>query len=194
MAKPISFFRYRAMDIAMFTLLLCISETLIVLGSTVWFEKEPYTLSLTPAVSAIVMMRWGLPAAMPAAAGAAALCFFSGAQSVQYLVYMAGNLCFIALYPVFVSKKRWQKTRENVLRCMLYGFLCALSMQIGRGAIALVTGHGFKMATGFITTDALSAMFSVLIVWICRRLDGMLEDQKHYLFRIQKEEQKKKGE
>ena len=41
---------------------------------------------------------------------------------------------------------------------------------------------------GFFTTDALSILFTLVILWIARRLDGVYEDQKHYLLRIQKED------
>ena len=68
-----------------------------------------------------------------------------------------------------------------------------LAMQLGRMAVALATGHDPLACLGFITTDVLSLLFSVLILWIARRLDGMLEDQKHYLFRIQREKEQNKG-
>ena len=51
------------------------------------------------------------------------------------------------------------------------------------------------MATmlGFVTTDALSLVFSAVIVWIARRLDGIFEDQKHYLLRLKEAEKEEKG-
>ena len=36
----------------------------------------------------------------------------------------------------------------------------------------------------FITSDSVSYIFTLVIVWIVSRLDGMLEDQEHYLRRI----------
>ena len=47
---------------------------------------------------------------------------------------------------------------------------------------------------GFFTTDALSDLFTVLIVWITKRLDGIYENQKHYLLRVHKEEKEKRGQ
>ena len=44
------------MDLLIFTALLCIGETLITLGATRWFPQELWTLSLAPAVTAIVMV------------------------------------------------------------------------------------------------------------------------------------------
>lgn len=181
-----SFRRYRALDLCIFTALLCIGETLIVFLCAHGFSDQPFTLSLTPAVTAVVMVRWGAFAAIPAAAGAAALCMASGAQALQYAVYGAGNLLALALIPA-LRRITWKQLHEHVLLAMLYGLLCALLMQMGRAAAALITGAAPAVCAGFITTDVLSSLFSVLVVWICRRLDGMLEEQRHYLKRIREE-------
>ena len=57
-------------------------------------------------------------------------------------------------------------------------------MQAGRAAVSLAFGTTPAAALGFITTDTVSYIFTVVILWITSRLDGMLEDQKHYLIRI----------
>ena len=75
----------------------------------------------------------------------------------------------------------------QLLLALLYGVLMALAMQLGRGLIALALGTDPAVCGGFITTDALSALFAALIVWITRRLDGMLEEQRHYLTRVAEE-------
>lgn len=190
MRRQMSWKQYRTMDLCFFTALLCVGEVLCCLAARIWFPGEPYALSLTPAVTAIVLVRWGLWAAVPAVAGAAAFCFASGASAVQYLIYGAGNLAALSMM-VFVAKGQWQRLRQSVLRAMCYGLLTALCMQLGRAAIALCMGSTPAVCADFITTDILSTLFAVLIVWIARRLDGMLEDQKHYLVRVQKEEQDK---
>ena len=181
-----TFRRYRMMDLCIFTVMLCICETLIVKASTIWFPQQPYTLSLTPAVTAVVMVRWGLPAAIPAVCGALVLCAFSGAAPMQYLVYGVGNLLCLALLPA-IRRWTWKALHDHVLLAMAYGLAAALAMQLGRAAIALASGSSLSVSLGFITTDVLSVLFSALIVWICRRLDGMLEDQRHYIERIHEE-------
>lgn len=178
--------RYRLFDICVFTVLLCVLEAVVVLVSAHGFSDQPFTLSLTPAVTALVMVRWGAFAAIPAAAGAFALCFFNGAQPVQYLIYCGGNLLVLALLPA-LRRMTWKALHDNVLLAMLYGLLCALLMQAGRAAAALLAGSPPAQCAGFITTDVLSALFAVLVVWICRRLDGMLEEQKNYLQRVHEE-------
>lgn len=193
MQRRITFEQYRAMDLFAFTALLCLCETLIVLGSTVWFADQLYTLSLTAAVTAVVLVRWGAFAAVPALLGGFVFCLFSGAAPAQYLIYCAGNLLSLLLVPA-LKRIGWKRLHDNVLLALLYGLLAALLMQTGRFTIALLLGYAPGVCAGFITTDVLSAFFCMLVVWICRRLNGMLEDQKHYLVRIQKEINQDKGE
>lgn len=189
MKKQITFRQYQGMDILMFAVMLCICEVLITLGATRWFPQEPYTLSITPAVTAIVMVRWGWLGAIPAVAGALAFCLASGAGAAQYLIYCIGNLAALGLVGL-LRKGGWKRLHAQVLLAMLYGLLTALLMQLGRGLIALLLGYGLAACAGFVLTDVLSTLFAVLLVWITRRLDGMLEEQKHYLRRVAEEMEK----
>ena len=191
MKHQITFRQYRAMDLFMFTALLCVCETLITLGATRWFPQEPYTLSLTPAVTAIVMVRWGGFAAIPAVLGAFVFSLVSGATLSQYVIYCVGNLAALALTQ-FLYRFGWKRLHEQVLLTMLYGLLTAVLMQLGRALLALAMGNPLAVCLGFFATDTLSALFSVLLVWIARRLDGVLEEQKHYLRRIAEEMEKEK--
>jgi len=193
MRRQMTFAQYRAVDVFMFTALGCLCEALIVLGSTVWFADQLYTLSLTAAVTAIVLVRWGALSVVPALCGGFVFCFFSGAAPLQYLIYCIGNLLALALVPL-VRGEGWKKLHDNVLFAMGYGLMTALLMQLGRFTIAALMGTAPAVCAGFITTDVLSTFFSMLLVWICRRLDGMLEEQRHYLIRIQEEEIRDKGE
>jgi hypothetical protein len=186
MKHQITFRQYRAMDIFLFTALLCVGEMLITLGATRWFPAEPWTLSLVPAVTAIVMVRWGGFAAIPAFFGALCFCLVSGASLPQYVIYCVGNLAALALTQ-FLYRFGWKRLHDQVLLALLYGFLMALTMQLGRALIALVMGNPLALCLGFITTDVLSGIFSALLVWIMRKLDGMLEEQKHYLRRVAEE-------
>ena len=139
MKHAISFKQYRGMDVFFFTSLLCICEGLIILAATRWFPSQPYTLSLVPAIVAIVMVRWGAFAAIPAAAGALIYCLLSGAGAHHYVIYLCGNLAALALLP-FIRRVTWQKIHDNVLLCMLYGLMTALLMQLIRAALSLLFG------------------------------------------------------
>ena len=170
------------MDLAMLTLILVFCEWLIVRASTRWFPGELYVLSVTPVVTAIVMIRWGAFGLVPALAGGTAYCLASGAAAGEYVIYMGGNLLSLLLVPV-IRKAGWQTIRDRASYSMLYGVSCALLMQLGRALIALCLGHGEAFLL-FFTTDVLSCVFCAVTMWIARRLDGVLEEQKHYLARV----------
>ena len=79
-----------------------------------------------------------------------------------------------------------------MLLALLHGALAALLMQLGRALIALVLGYPLAACGGFVATDVLSTLFAALLIWIVRRLDGMLEEQKHYLTRVAEEMEKER--
>lgn len=193
MQKQITFRQYRTMDLFLFSVLLCLSETLITLGANRWFRSADFTLSLACAVTAIVMVRWGGWAAVPLAAGSAVLCLVQGLTLPggigwqQWLIYMLGSQAGLVML-LMLKQAGWKKVKESPLTAICYGLLTALSMQAGRMLVALALGYSAEQGIGFITTDILSTLFSVLLVWIASRLDGLMEEQKHYLRRIQEED------
>ena len=67
-------------------------------------------------------------------------------------------------------------------------------MQLGRALLSVALGAGLQEAVRFITTDSLSAVFTLVIIWIVRRLDGVYEDQRHYLRRFHQEQEKERME
>lgn len=191
MQKRISFGQYRAIDLALFAAMLAGAEWLIVLAATRWFPGQPYTLTAVPAVTAIVMMRWGPFAAIHAALGGTVFCLASGGGWQQLIIYGGGNLLGLAAMALF---RAWGKDgiRQDALRTMLFGVLTALLMQLGRAALSLLFGANMADVLRFFTTDVISLLFSAVVVWIARHQDGVFEDQKNYLLRISQEEEEEK--
>ena len=72
---------------------------------------------------------------------------------------------------------------------LVFPLLVWLLMQAGRAIVALALGAGLSDAVGFFTSDSLSLLFTFVIIWIARKLDGVYEDQKHYLLRIHAQEE-----
>lgn len=175
--------QYRVIDLSLFCLILIFFENLLVKAASTWFPGEPWSVSVTAAVTAIVMIRWGPWAAIHAFLGGAVYALASGGSGQQLAVYALGNLACLAVLPL-VRRWGWEKIRENSWANFLYSFLVLLSMQAGRGIIAMLLGSRLLVALGFITTDVISYVFTMMIVWIVSKLDGMLEDQKHYLARV----------
>ena len=104
------------------------------------------------------------------------------AAAGEYAIYMGGNLPALLLVPA-IRRLGWQTIRDRASYSMLYGLCCTLLMQLGRALTALCLGHGGAFFL-FFATDVLSCVFCMVTMWIARRLDGVLEEQKHYLARV----------
>ena len=192
MRRQLSFQQYRAIDLALFAAILCLSECLIVKAATFWFPDQLYTVSVVGAITAIVMMRWGPWAAIHAALGGFVFCLASHGSGKQYIIYCVGNLlALLSLIPLKLLGS--ERIRLDGFLSVAFGLVTLLFMQLGRALTALLLGTDFQTCLGFFTTDALSLLFTGLILWIARRLDGIFEDQKHYLLRIHKQEEDKGG-
>lgn len=184
MPPRLTFRQYRAIDLALFSLILCAAETLLARAASVWFPGQLYTVSAVGALTAIVMMRWGAPSAVYAALGGLALCLNSGASPTQYGIYIGGNLFALLALPL-VRAVGSERVRRDSFLSVSFGLCVLLLMQAGRAVVAFVLGTSARNCLGFFTTDSLSLLFTGLLVWTARRMDGLFEDQKHYLLRIQ---------
>ena len=189
MNRQYSFSQYRGIDLTLFAVILCVSETLIVRAASYWYADQLYTVSVVGAVTAIVLMRWGPWAAIHAGLGGLVFALASGGSARQILIYSAGNmLSLLILLPLRALGK--ERVRNDSFLSVGFGLAVLLLMQLGRALAAFALGTAFRSCLGFFTTDALSLLFTGVIVWIARRLDGIFEDQKHYLLRIHKSEEK----
>lgn len=185
MNRQYSFSQYRGIDLTLFAVILCVSETLIVRAASYWYADQLYTVSVVGAVTAIVLMRWGPWAAIHAGLGGLVFALASGGSARQILIYSAGNmLSLLILLPLRALGK--ERVRNDGFLSVGFGLAVLLLMQLGRALAAFAMGTAFRSCLGFFTTDALSLLFTGVIVWIARRLDGIFEDQKHYLLRIHK--------
>lgn len=194
MKRRLSFSEYRTIDLAILGGILFLFELLIVSAATKWFPEQPFTVSLAAAIVSIVMMRWGAYAAIHAALAGLFFCFFSSASSFEHFaIYCIGNL-FAMLSLLLINYFGKERIRSDKLLTLFFAFCTQAFMLVGRALVALVFGHSFGECLAFITTDALSIIFTMVIVWIVRNLDGVFEDQKSYLLRLQDEGEKERGE
>lgn len=183
---------YRNIDLSLFAVMLIASETVIINAATRWFPSEAYTVSVVAAICAIVMMRWGPWAALHAVLGGFVYVLVSKGTGAQYVIYCVGNLFSLGALGLL---KLWgsEPIREDKLKSLAFALAVQVLMQLGRAAVSLLFGTPVSKAVGFITTDALSILFTLVIIWISRRLDGVFENQKHYLLRLNKEREEGKG-
>ena len=173
---------YRAIDLSIMALMLAVFEFLIVNAANFWFPDQLYTVSLAAAVTSIVYMRWGVWGGIHAVEVGAVYCFFAGGTLEQYVIYCVGNL-FSLLAVVVLKAVGKERVRTGYLS-LVFTHRVQLLMQMGRGVVALAFGAAPASVLAFFTTDSLSYLFTFVIIWIARKLDGVYEDQKHYLLRI----------
>ena len=187
-----SFRQYRAIDLAFFAFILCVAETLIIKGATIWYADQLYVVSAVGIVTTIVLIRWGAWAAIHAFLGGFVFCLVSRASPQQYLIYCFGNLGgMLSLLWIRIFGK--DQIAKDGFAAVCFGLATLLGMQLGRAAVAALLGTPLRQCAGFFMTDSLSLLFTGVVIWIARRLDGVFEDQKKYLLRIHEEEKKEKG-
>ncbi len=189
MKRQLTFREYRAIDMGMFAIMAVIFEFIVVkVSRSVLFADQACAVSVAGAITTILYMRWGFWGAIHAALMGLLYCFYSKANSSQYIIYIVGNLFSIPAVLILVLCG-YEKVRRSQW-VMGFPILVILLMQIGRGIVSMVLGSDFDTALGFITTDPLSILFTFVIVWIAKRLDGIFENQKHYLLRVHEEEKR----
>ena len=196
-SRLISVKQYRATDLVIFALILLVAELLTFYAGK-WFPGGAlFTFSLMIPIVLTVMMRWGWPGIFYAAASGLLLCLLSlpnGVSGVQYATYIIGN-AFIGLMLIplrFIGKENIRKHWWASALFTIGGWLC---VYIGKSvvwaiAFAISPISGSTAVAGFasyVVSDSLSLFMALVVVLVLRRLDGMFEDQKSFLKRLDKE-------
>jgi len=187
MEKRMSFNQYRLIDLGIFAVILIIFES-IASKAALSFTSQPYSISIVSAITCIIFMRWGIWGCFHAVLGGFVYCFVTGGAADQYIIYMVGNLFSLAAL-LLLKRIGPDRVREKVFLSLLLSVLVSLLMQLGRGIVAVVFGASPNMIAGFVFTDSVSTLFAMVITGIVRKLDGVFEDQKSYLIRLNREEE-----
>lgn len=193
MNRQISFGQYRAIDLSILMAILVVCQYLTHLATSFWYPEQLYVVSPVGGMVALVMMRWGGYAAVHAALGGLMYAALQGGSWHQLLIYGVGNLASLLALGMFKLYGK-ERVRKDGFLSAVFAIAVQLLMQLGRAGAAALFGYPAAASLGFITTDLLSILFTVFIVWIVRRIEGLFEDQKNYLLRIQREQQVERGE
>ena len=172
------------------SILLIISEAVTTLANNKWFAAQPVANSSTLLFICIFMMRWNGYAAIAAVLGGAVFCIASGATLEQFVIYAGGNLLSL-LALLWFKAYRKDDVRLGSFKLSFFTISVYLLMQLGRWLISLAFGGGLWNIVGYITSDVISLLFAVIILFLLRGVDGMIEDQKAYLFRLERERKEK---
>lgn len=187
--------QYRAIDLGIWAALLAVFETVLFKAGTVWFPAEAYLVSVAGVVVSVVMMRWGAWALLHALlSGVLDTWLLRGSGlAIPWAVYPIGALCCMT---GMLLRRLWgpEGIRTSWVKTLVFGGVILLSMQGGRALAALALGYEAANALHFITEDAVTMLFTLTVLWVVRRLDGVFEDQRLYLKRNQRETELEEAE
>lgn len=199
MNNSITFKQYRTGDLLIFAAILIVWEALIILVGARFFPGVTWFVSATAAVTTLLMMRWKGYALIHACLGGFVFCLatnLTGKADVawqSYIIYMVGN-AFSAFALFYFKLFTREEIRHSVWKSLLFALIVQVLMWIGRAIVSLFFGTDLSQIWGFFTTDSLSLIFTVVLIWIARRVDGLFEDQKGYLLRMDKQRRQKERE
>lgn len=188
--KALTYKQYKIINVLLLAVIFYFIETLIALGANLWFSELPYVLSLAVLYTAIEMMRWNFSAVVAAVTNAVALCMASGADWKQFVIYGCGNLLML-LGVFFLKAVGKERVRNNPLLTMAYAIIVYILAGTGRWLVSMMFGADSLVFVSFLTTDSLSCLFAVTVLLIIRKTEGVFEDQKQYLLRLERERREK---
>ena len=181
----LTFKQYRNIDISIFAILTLLSEGISTMATSKWFNLQAVAISTTFVFICIVMMRWGGFAAICAVLGGFVYCFVLGAEIHGYVIYCVGN-CFALLAMLWFIVFKKDDVRRDIFKLLLFVISAYVSMQLGRWLVSLCFGGSLWNLVGYLATDIISLLFGAVLMLILRGAEGMIEDQKAFLFRLER--------
>ena len=184
--KQITFKQYRTIDLSILCILTAVFEAVAALASDKWFNLQAMTVSITLALTCITFMRWNLFALLPSFIGSFVYCTIIKGTAQQYFIYCAGSL-FVIIAFTFFKKARSEKMRKDFIIKSVFACAVYLSLTAGRWCCSLLFELNLNSFFTFLGTDILSLLFAIVVLAIAKNVDGLIEDQKSYLLRLDKE-------
>ena len=186
--RQITFKEYRNIDLAILAAITFVFEVIATLAAAKWFPAQPIAFSITVAMICVVMMRWSGYAAIHAAVGGFAFCAASGATIEQVLVYCIGNVFALS---ALLLIRLWGKEqlRKDPFKRSMFAVTAYMGAVLGRWLVSLLFGGDLTALVVYATTDIISLLFALIVLNLLAKSDGMIEDQKTYLLRLQREKE-----
>lgn len=154
-----------------------------------WFPDMTFTISLMYAISLIVLVRWNWFGAIFPVLDGILYCVFYGATVQMYVIYAVGNAFLLLSWFIFKAIPK-NKLFSTWYLTLIYPLAATALVFLGRSTVAACFGFGFVDTLRENLWDLLSGAFAAMVLLVARKVDGMLEDQKQYLLRLEEE---KKG-
>ena len=185
-SRLISLKQYKLTDLFLFAAILAAFELILHFAMLAFGDNANFTFSPMVPLVLVLMMRWGWVSVFYAVGDGALFVLLKGGSWQSLLIYCVGNafIMLLLLYTRFVGKERIRKSAWLSVLFVVLGWIVTV---LGRSTVAATVGEGFVATLVRQLFDLISMVIGIVIVLIMRKLDGMFEDQKHYLKRLDKE-------
>ena len=192
-SRLISLRQYCLTDLFLFAVILVVFE--LILHYALIAYNGSFTFSPLLPIVLLVMMRWGWPSVFYALGDGLLFCLLNrnveGFTPYHYGIYIIGNafVMLLLIMTKFMGKERIAKKWYFTALFVLAGWL---AVTFGRAIASACFLQGFTGAlVDGLTHDSFSFAIGLVIILVMRRLDGMFEDQKHFLRRLDDERKEK---
>lgn len=191
-SRLISIKQYKLTDLFLFAVILVVAEVIAHFAAVKFADETvTYLITFTVPVTMLVMMRWGWVSVIYAAADGVLWCLLKGAGWQSYLCYGLGN-CAVAVLLLMTRFMGKEKISGKWYFSALFVIGGWVAVMLGRSLIGLCVGYSFsQLLKNFCLNELLSLCMAVVIIMVMRRFDGMFEDQKKYLMRLDEERREK---
>ena len=191
-SRLISLRQYRLTDLFLFAVILVVFE--VILHFAFQAFHGDFLFSPMLAITLIVMMRWGWPAVFYAVGDGLLYCLLNikdpNFSPYMFAIYIIGN-AFIALLLIMTRFMGKKKIRDKWYFSLLFTTVGWLAMVLGWAIVAACCGLGFLSALLAHFGDLVSFAVCLTVILVMRKLDGMIEDQKAFLKRLDEEKKEK---
>lgn len=191
-SRNISLRQYRLTDLFLFAVILIVFE--VILHFAFQAFHGDFIFSPMLAITLIVMMRWGWPAVFYAVGDGLLYCLLNikdpNFSPYMFAIYIIGN-AFVALLFFMTGFMGKKKIRDKWYFSLLFTTAGWIAVVLGRAVTAACFGLNFVSALLAHFGDLVSFAVCLTVILVMRRLDGMFEDQKAFLKRLDEERKEK---
>lgn len=180
----ITYKQYKFLDLFLFVVIMSVFEVINVFAIRKWFPDMLFSISLMFTVSLIVLVRWNLLASFFPVIHGILYSVLLGAGIETYVVYAVGNSFLIISWFLFKFLPK-EKIFSKWYLTLIYPAAAFLLVLLGRAVVAVCFGNSFiDIIKAQVLSESINIVFAVIALLILRRVDGMIEDQKKYLFKV----------
>lgn len=187
-SRLISLKQYRLTDLFLFAVIMVAGEVIVHFTNKAFAaDNVVYQITFVLPITLLVMMRWGWFSVFYAIADGVLCCLLNGGGWQPYIIYPVG-FAFTALLLILLKFTGKEKIAGKWYFSALFTVAGWVLLNFGLTLMMTIFGNGFLNSAavnfGLGITGLMSLALALLIILVMRKLDGMFEDQKHYLLRL----------